>query len=176
MWIAMSGFSALCMIGTVVFILFRRRKKDERELFRIRETKFTILLAVLLWTEALAVLYIVFLYPERLISNQNAVFNTLIFVAASVALGCALMLYCMVKLIVVYENTVLYISPLGVERSLDWAKVAKASVSKNLTILEGEGIKIRVRGEKKSFKTFISVLEKKLPKTMIHTIQPGGLG
>ena len=167
MWIALAGLFALSVVGTVAFILFRRREIDEKELFRVRETKFTALFAAFLWAESAAVLYIVFAYPERLLLNRNAVVNTSVFLVAGVALGCAAALYYFVKQSIVRDDKVIHINLFGAERSLDWAQIEKASVTRTLVTLEGGGIVIKIRGEKNSFQQFLRVMEKKLPQSVI---------
>ncbi|MEM1485776.1 hypothetical protein V6615_13035 [Oscillospiraceae bacterium PP1C4] len=156
------------VIVTAATISLKRCKPLEDELFRIREIPMTAVLGIALWAEAAGILYVLSTVPERLLTNQNASVNSYVFLTVSIILGSGMLLYRTVKIIIVCQNVVVYVSLLGKKTVLRWDEVSnlKLSHSKRLTMISEDGKKITVGGEKQSYGRFIILASQKLePET-----------
>jgi hypothetical protein len=156
---------AAAIISTGILLLTKRCGPKPEELFRIHETPLTAALGAALWAEAGIVLYFLFTHPERLAPSAQSKLNAYIFLFASAVLGCGMILYSFVKVILVFDDRVTYISIFGSDSTLKWNEIdeVKATQSKRLTLYQKDGIHFTVGGKPAPYHRFIKLACKKIP-------------
>lgn len=155
---------AAAVLATLAVAVVKRVGPEQGELFRIRETPMTAVLGFALWAEAFVVLYFLLTQPERLAPSGQSRLNSYIFLAASAVLGGAMILYCFVKKILVFDDRVTYVSLLGQRKTIRWDEITevKATQSKRLTLLK-DGAQFTVGGRAGAYHRFLKLAAKKIP-------------
>ncbi len=165
MEIAVTILFAAVVIGTGIFVLMKKCDLQPGEVLRIRETPLTAVLGFALWVEAGIVLYFLFTRPEQLAPSAQSKLNTYIFLFASAAFGCGMVLYSFVKVILVFDDRITYISIFGVASTLKWDEIdeVKTTQSKRLTLYQKGGTRFTIGGKTDPYHRFIKLACKKIP-------------
>ncbi len=165
MLIATAGLMLAILIAALFLLFTRRTPRREGELLRIYEPRITAALGVALFVEAGIVLYFLLTQPERVASSYTGQVNACIFLLASTAFGAAAFLYSFVKVVIVFEDRVVYVSILGREKSLRWGEIDKIKLtqSRRLTLLDREGEGFAVGGAASAYREFVRFASKKIP-------------
>lgn len=164
----MTKFLMIALILTFCFtcyiIIFHREKPQKGELFRVKEIFMTLILGIALWVETIAVLFVMYTTPDKLVNSGDSTMNIYIFLSASIILGAVLILYYSVKCIIISDNDIIYISIIGKKKTIAWKNIKeiKTSQGRRLTIIGKDGVKLTVGGNKESYKRFLKMSEQKI--------------
>ena len=90
--------------GTAALIFFKRAKREEDELLRVRESRAVAVLGGLLWAFALGMYLYCLLAPGRLYTTESGAVNVAVFLGMGLAFGAAALLTYFVKCTVATER------------------------------------------------------------------------
>lgn len=153
----------LIFIVSVIFtaiIIIRNRGQVDGVVSILKETSITSLFGVLLWIEAILIIYIVWMYPDAWLNSRNAYINTFIFVTLGSVLGGFSFLFSIVKKSVATKSTLISISPFGKRTSIKWRDIKKIEKpSKNRLKFITNNQSIVVYGPKNNYNQFVIDIE-----------------
>lgn len=132
----------------------------------LKENILTGLLGLALWLEGGIIVYYAITRSKYLFTNDNAKINTLIFIALSLLLGSAMVLYATVKKVYIQNEKVVYIDLFGRVSEMNYDDIKKVykSTGKRLAVENKAGDKIVVGGQRKQLKKALKTIHSKLPK------------
>lgn len=154
---------AAAVPGTAALIFFKRAKREEDELLRVRESRAVAVLGGLLWAFALGMYLYCLLAPGRLYTTESGAVNVAVFLGMGLAFGAAALLTYFVKCTVATERGVLAVGLLGGRELLAWRNIIKLQEANGrLMLLDAKGRQCSVGGNQEQLRQFVQLAKERL--------------
>lgn len=164
--------SAICLAAAIFLIVQKYPKKQENELLRLAETKFTLIMAGLLILMGFALIIVKLVDPARGGSDTNSYLVVALLALLCVVSGSGILLFTLLKQIVVTDEGLIIVSIFGKTSAMPWKDVTEIKlkplsskvtfVSKNQSFLVG--------GDPQMYKKFIAIAKTKIPTRVSHDL------
>ena len=164
--------SAICLAGSIYLIVKKNPEKQQKELLRLSETKFTVIMAGLMILMGFALIVVKFMDPTRGGSDTLSYMVVALLALICVISGSGILLFTLLKQIVVTEDGLLIISVFGKSMDMPWKSITEIKlkplsskvkfISKQQSVLVG--------GDPHQYKKFIAIAKTKIPTRVSHDL------
>lgn len=165
-------FSALCLAAAIYLIVKSNPKRQEKELLRLSETKFTVILAGMLILMGFALIVIKLIDPARggvdTVSYLMVAFLALLCVVS----GSGMLLFTLLKQIVLTEDGLTVVSLFGKTYDMPWKEITEIKLKplSSKVVFVSKKHSILVGGEPQTYKKFIAIAKTKIPARVSHDL------
>lgn len=157
--IFLTVFFVLSVLFTIV-TLIKGNYTVKNQVAVLKEIPITYLFGILLWAEAILILYIMWVYPDKWLISTNTYINTFIFVILGSALGSYSFLFGLIKKTIATDNELISVSPFGKINRIKWKSIKDIEKpAKNRLKFISSDTEVLVYGPKKSYINFIESIE-----------------
>lgn len=154
---------AVVMPGTAALIFFKRPRREEDELVRVRESRAVAVMGGLLWAFALGMYLYCLLAPGRLYTTESGAVNVAVFLGMGLAFGAAALLTYFVKCVIATGRGVLAVGMLGGRELLAWHNIIKLQEANGrLLLLDAKGRQCSVGGNQEQLRQFVLLAKERL--------------
>lgn len=162
---------AVVIIGTLYFITRSARVSFPDFIVFTSETRWTVVLGILLWLETLVFMLLAYFYPERVFTFDNAYINISIFFLVGIFLGSYCLLLALVHKFIATESGLISIDSLGRQKKIKWNEIVDIQRKGTLKLkFISKTTSITIHGEKKRTQRFIEEIERKIDKRMLQKV------
>lgn len=164
--------SAFCLAASIYLIFKNNPKRQEKELLRLSETKFTIVMAGLLILMGFALIVVKLIDPARGGSDTNSYLMVALLALLCVVSGSGILLFTLLKQIVVTEDGLSIVSMFGKTKDMPWKEVTEIKLkplSSKVTFVSKQH-SILVGGDPQTYKKFIAIAKTKIPARVSHDL------
>lgn len=164
--------SVICLVVAIYLILKRNPKRQENELLRLSETKFTVVLAGLLILMGFALIVVKIADPAKGGSDANSYLVVALFALLCVISGSGFLIYTLLKQIVVTDDGLIVVSFLGEAFDMPWKEVTEIKLkplSSRATFVSKQH-SVVVGGDPQAYKKYIAIAKTKIPARVSHDL------
>jgi len=164
--------SVFCLAAAIYLIVKNNPKKQEKELLRLSETKFTVIMAGLIIFMGFALIAVKLIDPARGGSDTNSYLVVAGLALLCVVSGSGMLLFTLLKQIVVTEDGLHIVSMFGNAQEMPWKEITEIKLkplSSKVTFVSKKN-SILVGGEPQTYKKFIAIAKTKIPARVSHDL------
>ena len=167
--VILSIFSCL---ASIYLIVRKNPKRQESELLRLSETKFTIILAGLLILMGFAIIIIKFIDPSKGGVDTSSYLVAALLALLCVLLGSGMLLFSMLKQIIVTDNGLQIVSLFGKSYEMPWKEITEIKLRplSNKVTFVSKSHSVLIGGEPGTYKKFIAIAKTKIPTRVSHDL------
>ena len=164
--------SVFCLAAAIYLIVKNNPKKQEKELLRLSETKFTVIMAGLIIFMGFALFAVKLIDPARGGSDTNSYLVVAGLALLCVVSGSGILLFTLLKQIVMTEDGLRIVSMFGNTQDMPWKDVTEIKLkplSSKVTFVSKQ-LKVLVGGDPQTYKKFIAIAKTKIPARVSHDL------
>lgn len=159
--------AAICtvlILASTILIANKQPKKQKGELLRVSETTMTAVMGVLMFAMSYFILWMKYTQPMIAGTDQTSYLYIAGFAIICTAIGCGIMFYTFLRKVIVYEDSIVFVTIWGGHKKMFWNEVTEIKVpplTNKATFFEKK-LHFTVGGEPKAYKAFLKIAKSKI--------------
>jgi UDP-N-acetylmuramyl pentapeptide phosphotransferase/UDP-N-acetylglucosamine-1-phosphate transferase len=164
--------SIICLAFAIYLITKKNPKRQEKELLRLSETKFTAVMGGILIVVGFSLPLMKMIEPARGGSDMNSYLIAALLSLLCGVSGSGILLFSMLKKIIACEDKLVVVSLFGKTFSMPWKDITEIKLkplSSKATFISKQK-SVVVGGDPKTYKKFIAIAKTKIPARVSHDL------